>query len=69
MPPLGKFEKTCIALAVSSAVLPAHAATITVTNNLDVSTGDTSSLFALSLDNGGDGVSLREAIEVANNSF
>ncbi|MCA9130193.1 MAG: DUF4347 domain-containing protein, partial [Planctomycetales bacterium] len=41
---------------------------ITVTNTLDVANGDTSSFDALFLNDGGDGISLREAIIAANNT-
>ncbi|MBP9722164.1 MAG: DUF4347 domain-containing protein [Gammaproteobacteria bacterium] len=43
-------------------------ATITVTNLSDVSNGDTSSISNLLINDGGDGISLREAIEAANNT-
>ena len=43
-------------------------ATITVTTTDDNDTGDTSSIAALLADDGGDGVSLREAIIAANNT-
>lgn len=43
-------------------------ATVTVGNALDVTNGDTSSIAALEADNGGDGISLREAILAANNT-
>lgn len=43
-------------------------ATVTVTNTLDVVNGDTSSITALLASDGGDGISLREAIAVANNT-
>jgi hypothetical protein len=43
-------------------------ATVTITNNLDIVNGDTSSVEALLNDNGGDGISIREAIEATNSS-
>ncbi|MCA9099784.1 MAG: hypothetical protein KDA63_01455, partial [Planctomycetales bacterium] len=42
---------------------------VTVTNNLDLVNGDTSSIAALLADDGGDGIALREAIEAANNTL
>ena len=41
---------------------------VTVGNALDVVNGDTSSITALIADDGGDGISLREAITAANNT-
>lgn len=41
---------------------------VVVTNNLDTVDGDTSSLAALELAPGDDGISIREAIEAANNT-
>ena len=41
---------------------------VTVSNALDVVNGDTSTLTVLIGNDGGDGISLREAIEAANNS-
>ncbi|MCO6046806.1 hypothetical protein NG895_23150 [Aeoliella sp. ICT_H6.2] len=41
---------------------------VVVTNNLDTVDGDTSSLAALELTPGDDGISIREAIEAANNT-
>ena len=41
--------------------------TISVTNTFDSINGDTSSLAALIDNDGGDGISLREAIDAANN--
>ncbi|MEL7500033.1 MAG: hypothetical protein AAFN77_20700, partial [Planctomycetota bacterium] len=43
-------------------------ANVAVGNNLDIVNGDTSSIAALITDDGGDGVSLREAISAANNT-
>ena len=43
-------------------------ATVTVTNNLDIVNGDTATIDALVNDDGGDGISIREAIEATNNS-
>ena len=43
-------------------------ATVTVTNNLDTVNGDVSSIAALELTPGDDGISIREAIEAANNT-
>lgn len=43
-------------------------AAVVVTNFLDVVNGDVSSLSALLLNAGGDGISLREAIEASNNT-
>src|SRR5262245_36854873 len=43
-------------------------ATVTVTNNLDVVNGDTATIAALVNNDGGDGISIREAIEATNNS-
>lgn len=40
--------------------------TLAVTNTSDISNGDTSSIAALLANDGGDGISLREAIEAAN---
>ncbi|MCA9099792.1 MAG: hypothetical protein KDA63_01495, partial [Planctomycetales bacterium] len=42
---------------------------VTVTNNLDLVNGDTSSIAALMSNDGGDGIALREAIEAANNTL
>ncbi len=44
----------------------AFGATVTVTNGSDLSNGKTSSIAALIAEDGGDGISLREAIEAAN---
>ncbi|MDT3778358.1 DUF4347 domain-containing protein [Nitrospira sp. MA-1] len=46
----------------------ATAGTLTVTTTNDVSNGDTSSVAALIASDGGDGISLREAITAANNT-
>ena len=43
-------------------------ATVLVGNSLDVTNGNTSSITALVADDGGDGISLREAITAANNT-
>jgi VCBS repeat-containing protein len=43
-------------------------ATVTVTNTLDIANGNTSSIAALLASDGGDGISLREAIAAANNT-
>ena len=43
-------------------------ATVTVTTTSDLENGDTSSIAALILNDGGDGISLREAIEAADNT-
>ena len=43
-------------------------ATVTVGTNLDVVNGDTSSIMALEMNDGGDGISLREAILATNNT-
>ena len=43
-------------------------ASVTVTNASDVTNADTSSITALIADNGGDGISLREAVEASNNT-
>src|SRR5262245_31568219 len=43
-------------------------ATVTVGNNLDVVNGDTSTINALINSDGGDGISIREAIEATNNT-
>jgi subtilisin-like proprotein convertase family protein len=43
-------------------------AIVTVTNNNDVANGDTTSIAALIATDGGDGISLREAITAANNT-
>ena len=43
-------------------------AVVTVTNTLDVSNGNVASIADLLADDGGDGVSLREAIQAANNT-
>jgi hypothetical protein len=43
-------------------------ATVTVTNTLDVVNGDVSSISALIDNSGNDGISLREAIQAANNT-
>lgn len=54
------------------AVGSAFGATVTVTNGSDLSNGKTSSIAALiledGLEDGGDGISLREAMEAANNT-
>jgi len=42
---------------------------ITVDNTTDLVNGDTSSVFALIADDGGDGVSLREAVTASNNTI
>ncbi|MEZ6071918.1 MAG: right-handed parallel beta-helix repeat-containing protein [Pirellulales bacterium] len=42
---------------------------VTVTNNLDLVNGDTTSIAALLANDGGDGIALREAIEAANNTL
>jgi len=44
------------------------AADVTVSNNLDIDNGDTSSITNLIATPGGDGISLREAITAANNT-
>ncbi|UBF28134.1 DUF4347 domain-containing protein [Kovacikia minuta CCNUW1] len=41
---------------------------VTVTNTLDVTNGDVSSIPALNASDGGDGISLREAVQAANNT-
>src|SRR5262245_25957933 len=43
-------------------------ATVTVNNNTDLINGNTTSISALIASNGGDGISLREAINAANNT-
>ncbi|MDA8564066.1 right-handed parallel beta-helix repeat-containing protein [Mariniblastus sp.] len=43
-------------------------AAVTVGNSLDLTNGDTSSIAALIASNGGDGISLREAITASNNT-
>ena len=43
-------------------------ATVTVSNNLDMVNGDTATIDALINNDGGDGISIREAIEATNNS-
>ena len=43
-------------------------ATVTVSNNLDIVNGDTTTIVALMNNDGGDGISIREAIEATNNS-
>ena len=43
-------------------------AVVTVDNDLDLVNGDTSSIAALLLDDGGDGIALREALDAANNT-
>ncbi len=57
-------------LALSGEALEARQllTTVSVGNVLDVENGDTSSIAALMADDGGDGISLREAITAANNT-
>ena len=43
-------------------------AAVTVTNATDLTNADTSSITALIANNGGDGISLREAVEASNNT-
>ncbi|MDA8564065.1 hypothetical protein N9L06_06395, partial [Mariniblastus sp.] len=43
-------------------------ATVTVGNLLDLTNGNTSSIAALTADDGGDGISLREALDAANSN-
>ena len=43
-------------------------ATVTVTSNLDIVNGDIATIDALMNDDGGDGISIREAIEATNNT-
>ena len=68
-----RFWIVALVLALVLALLPARhiawAATVTVNSTTDVSDGDTSSIANLIADPGPDGViSLREAIEAANNT-
>lgn len=57
-----------VALASCLIATTAWAATVTVTTDNDLDNGDTSSIANLQASDGGDGISLREAIEAANNT-
>ncbi len=52
----------------ADSTLDIHVGAVVVTTTADSSNGDTSSVAALIGDDGGDGISLREAIEAANNT-
>ncbi len=68
-----QFSKTAMPLCISIGLLlanhtDARAATISVNQTSDVVNGDTSSVANLIASDGGDGISLREAIIASNNS-
>lgn len=57
-----------VTVALAVAIVPVFAADLTVTNTADTVNGDVSSPAALVANPGPDGISLREAIEAANNA-
>src|SRR5271154_1859077 len=56
------------AMTVQQAIGQQACPSLVITNNNDVVNGDTSSPCALIANNGGDGISLREALLAANNA-